>query len=395
MSILTRIRRKLPNNYLSLLVVALKMLIHSKMKFIGMIIGTTFSAFIIMQQPAIYQGVVDQLTRHILFVSEPDLWVMTSTAEDFSDPPHISDTDTYRIKAIHGVAWTKKLYRGWYQFFHPRTETLRHWQLIAVDPDTLLGLPDEMLAGDRDKIRQSNAVIIDGYSITQLKTTDHRTIGLGDTLLDNKRSWHVVGIAKPLRTLNAAPKAYITSNHLPNANSWGSFILVKAKSPALIPKIAADINRITGYTALTQNEFTQRSITFWRKKTPILPYFVFIAALGFIIGLITMWQIFNNFTLTHLHQFGMLKILGVSNPQIVFMVLFQAIVTGGLGYFLGLALVTVFGWIVQNTVITFHLNWTIASLGALGISVIIIIASYCSILKVLTFDSVSLCRDQI
>jgi putative ABC transport system permease protein len=395
MKILECFINKIPNNQLSLLVVAFKMLIHSKKKFLGMIIGTTFAAFIIMQQPAIYQGVVDQLTNPILLVSEPDLWVMTSTAEDFGDPPHISETDAYRIKAIPGVLWTRKLYRGWYTFYHPHTDTLRHWQLVAVDPKSLSGLPVEMLAGNRDKIRQSNGIIVDGYSLTQLETLDHRTIRLGDTMLADRRAWQIVGISRPLRTLTTAPKAYITSNHLPNVNSWGSFILVKVTQSDLVPKVAADINRITGYTALTQREFTQRSIKYWRHKTPILPYFIFIAALGFIIGLITMWQIFNNFILTHLHQFGMLKMLGVSNFNIINMVLFQAILTGGLGFFLGLLLVTIFGWIVDNTIITFHLNWPIALLGVLGISVIIIIASYFSILKVLRFDSVALCRDQI
>jgi putative ABC transport system permease protein len=395
MKILQPFINKIPNNQLSLLVIAIKMLIHSKKKFIGMIIGTTFAAFIIMQQPAIYQGVADQLTKHILFVSEPDLWVMTTTAEDFSDPPHVSAGDAYRIKAIPGVLWTQKLYRGWYYFYHAYTNTYRNWQLIAVDPKTLLGLPTEMQAGSRDKIRQASSVIVDGYSLKQMETKDHRTIALGDTLIAEGRSWHIVGISKPLRTLTTAPKVYITSNHLPNANSWGSFILVKAKNPALIPIIAANIYRTTGFIALTQKEFVQRSIKFWGQKTPILPYFVFIACLGFIIGLITMWQIFNNFVLTHLHQFGMLKMLGVSNKHIVNMVLFQAIITGGIGYFLGLFLVIIFGWIVQNTVITFHLTWAISMLGALGIAVIIVVASYFSILKVLTFDSVALCRDQI
>ena len=364
MNIFQKYFNNIPDSQLSLMIIAIKMLVHSKKKFIGMIIGTTFAAFIIMQQPAIYQGVVDQLTRHILFVSEPDLWVMTNSAEDFSDPPHVSEVDAYRIKAIAGVLWTKRLFRGWYDFYHPQTDTLRNWQLIAVDPDTLLGLPNEMLAGNRGKIRQASSVIIDGYSLKQLETSYHRTIALGDTLISDKKSWHVVAIAKPLRTLSSTPKAYITSNHLPHATAWGSFILVKAKSPELIPKIAAEINKVTGFIALTQQEFIQRSIKFWQKKTPILPYFVFIAVLGFIIGLITMWQIFNNFILTHLHQFGMLKMLGVSNRHIIKMVLFQAVITGGLGYFLGLFLVTIFGFIVQNTVITFHLTWMISLLGA-------------------------------
>ena len=175
----------------------------------------------------------------------------------------------------------------------------------------------------------------------------------------------------------------------------GFFSLSKSASPELIPKVAYTINQKTGFIALTQKEFVQRSIKFWRQKTPILPYFIFIAFLGFIIGLIAMWQIFNNHILTHLHQFGMLKILGAANYLVINMVLFQALIIGGIGYFLGLFLVALFGFFVKNMVISFHLTWDIAFIGALGVGIIIVATSYFSILKVLKFDSVELCRDQV
>ncbi len=107
-----------------------------------------------------------------------------------------------------------------------------------------------------------------------------------------------------------------------------------------------------------------------------------------------MWQIFNTFILTHLPQFGMLKMLGVSNNLLVKMVLSQTIITAGIGYFLGLFLVILFGCIVQNTVISFHLTWKIAMLGAFGISLIIVTTSFFSVRKVLRFDSIELCRDK-
>ena len=205
------------------------MLMYNRKKFISMIIGTTFAAFIIMQQPAIYQGVIDQLTKQILSINEPDLWVMTTNAEDFTDPPHVNMIDSYRIKSVPGVVWVRKLYRGWYTFYHPATGNTRDWQLIAVDPETLLGLPKEMLMGNSNQIRKTNAIIIDADSLKQLETNDHKTIALGDTLMTDTKPWHVVGITKALRTFSAAPKAYITSNHLPNAMAWASFLLVKVR----------------------------------------------------------------------------------------------------------------------------------------------------------------------
>ena len=106
-----------------------------------------------------------------------------------------------------------------------------------------------------------------------------------------------------------------------------------------------------------------------------------------------MWQIFNNFILTHIHQFGMLKMLGVSGSSLIKMVLFQASIIGGLGYMIGLGLTATFGVIFQDTTVAFHLTWQTILLGILGSSVIIVFSSYFGILRVLRLDTVELCRD--
>ena len=136
-----------------------------------------------------------------------------------------------------------------------------------------------------------------------------------------------------------------------------------------------------------------RANDYFRKKTPIVIAFVSIAIIGFIIGLVMMWQIFSNFVLTHIHQLGMLKMLGVSSSSLIKMVLFQATVTGGLGYIIGLLLTSSFGFIFHDTTVAFHLTWQIILLGALGSAVIVVFSSYFGISRVLRLDTVELCRD--
>ena len=216
---------------------------------------------------------------------------------------------------------------------------------------------------------------------------------MGDKLVEGRNNWVVTGISKPLRTYMIQPKAYTLSNHLPDLIHRPSFILVKVKKNADLREVALRIHQKTGYDALTQDEFVSRSLAFFREHTPIILIFICIAIMGFIIGLIIMWQIFNNFILTHLHQFGMLKMLGVSNRALRNMVLFQAFITGGIGYLMGLILALLFGLIVHDTQIAFHLTWKIALLGALGTAVIIVLSSCFSIIKVFRMDTVDLCRD--
>lgn len=369
------------------------MLLHSKKKFAGMLVGATLAAFIVMQQPGTYQGVSDRLVAQIRAIKEPDLWVMSTESWDFSDPTYFNSLDIYRIRSIKDVLWAKKIYRSWLTLNHLKTFKIMNWELVGVEPETLIGLPKEMLAGERESIYRANSIIIDGYAVKQFETSNHQTLKLGDIMGEGQRKLVITGIAKPLRTYAPHPKVYMLYDHIKSLSQEPYFILVKVRSGANVEKVAFAIRQYTGYLALSTPEFVKRSAQYFREKTPIIIIFIAVAILGFVIGLVIMWQIFSNFILTHLHQFGMLKMLGVSNGMLTNMVVFQATVIGGLGYFIGLFLTIMFGVIFHDTNIAFHLTWQIALLGALGIVIIIALASYFSILRVLRLDTVELCRD--
>lgn len=390
-----RIFMYLPINtkQINLLNVAYKMLINSRKKFIGMIIGATFAAFTIMQQPGIQQGISDRLVADITAVPEVDLWVMAYGSRDFDNPTSFVPIDSYRIRSVPGVLSATHLYRFKYGFFHSKTSNDQSWILVGVDPDNLLGLPKNLLAGSLDNIHDLKAIIVDGYALRQLRTENNTTINMGDTLAQGQTQFIVAGITKPLRTWMTSPKAYILSNHFRDIKNKTSFIIVKIKKTANVHMVAEMIHASTGYDALTPSEFIDRSLDHFEKTTPIMIIFLCIAAFGFFIGLIIMWQIFSNFILTHLHQFGMLKMLGVSNSLLRNMVLFQAFCTGGIGYLIGLCLVILFGVFFNDSDIAFTLTWKIVLLGALGTTVIIILSSFFSINKLLRMDSIDLCRD--
>ncbi len=376
-----------------MLTIAFKMLLNSKKKFIGMVIGATFSAFILMQQPAIYQGVTDRLVAQILSIHEVDLWVMDKKSASFDQPTHFNTLDLYRIKSVPGVLWAVQLYRMWIPLKHDKTHKTMGWEMLGVDSTRLIGLPKTMMLGARSTIHHSNSVIIDGYSLKQYETASKKTISLGDQLETATNHWTITGITKPFRTYAYEPKVYIVSSHIPHIGEYASFILVKVSPSYDSQRVAKAIHHITGFDALTPNQFADRAMHFYSKQTPIIINFISVAVLGFIIGLIMMWQIFSNFILTHLHQFGMLKMLGVSNAILILMVSAQATITGGLGYLNGLFLTIVFGLIFYDTIIAFHLTWEIALLGALGTVINIALSSYFGIRKVLRLDTIDLCRD--
>lgn len=86
-------------------------------------------------------------------------------------------------------------------------------------------------------------------------------------MLEGRNKLIVTGITKPLRTYMYEPKAYMTSNHIPDISHRNSFILVKVKPSYDVRQIAYEIRRITGFLPLTPDQFVERSNQFFVKNT--------------------------------------------------------------------------------------------------------------------------------
>src|SRR5262249_58846564 len=117
-----------------------------------------------------------------------------------------------------------------------------------------------------------------------------------------------------------------------------TLVLAQAE-PGLPARLVCErIGRQTGLLALTGEEFTWRTITYYLHSTGIPINFGITVGLGFIVGIAIAGQTFYLFTTENLKQFGALKAMGVSNGRIVGMILLQAVVVGALGYSAGVGL---------------------------------------------------------
>lgn len=379
-----------------LMFVAFKMLIAQKKKFIGMIIAASFACFIMTQQPAMYLGFTERAVAFIASLDEADLFVMdaqTPYAEVFT---HFKQSDIYRIKSLPGVLWAVSVSKTSLQLKHLPSKTTKEWDTIIVEKPMLIGMSKKMNEGARENIKKMNALIIDGAAQNQ-STMDHRDLRLklGDKMkLENNITLNISGIAAPLRTLLPVPVAYISLETYRKFNdNPAAFILVKAIPGRSIPLLAQNIHTATGYRAYTLDEFKQLTINYYNSETPLFINFAILSFLGFIIGLISIGQIFNTLTVSHLYQFGILKILGTSNTCIAKMLMFQSTVIGGIGYVFGVIGNLLFGLFVQNTIIAYHLTWTVLW-GVFWMTLVIsFITAVLSMRVVFKFDTVKLCQD--
>src|SRR5690348_7712497 len=92
--------------------IALKMLVGDRGKYLGIVMGLTFASLLITQQGAIFVGLMTRTFGAITDLSQPDVWVMDRKVQFIDDVKPMQDTELYRVRGVEGVAWAVPLYKG-------------------------------------------------------------------------------------------------------------------------------------------------------------------------------------------------------------------------------------------------------------------------------------------
>jgi putative ABC transport system permease protein len=382
--------------------IALQMLIGDKAKYAGIIFGIAFATLLMTQQLAIFIGLMTRTYGFVTDTPQAEIWVMDPKVQFIDDLKPMQDTMLYRVRGVEGVEWAVPLYKG---LLRARLENgnFQTCNVIGVDDATLIGGPPKMLEGRLEDLRRADSVIVDEVGakgklakaapidpVTGKPTGAPTPLKIGDFIELNDHRAVVVGVCEVSRTFQSNPVVYTTYNRAttfaPAERRLMTFVMVKAK-PGVDPHaLCADIERVTGLSAYTSWDFSKLTYTYFMKYTGIPINFGIAVVLGFLVGTAIAGQTFYNFTLDNLKQFGALKAMGTSNFRLLRMIVLQAVVSGVIGYGIGLGLGASVGFLAGKSELAFRLIWQIPVATACAVTVICIVASLLSILKVIRLE---------
>lgn len=377
-----------------MLYVALKMLMGDTGKYIGIIIGVTFAALIMTQQPSIFVGLMSRTYGFIADTGYPDLWVMDPKVQFIDDIKPLQDTELLRIRGIKGVSWAVPLYKS---ILRARTETgiFENIVLVGLDDATMIGGPGKLIKGKLSDLRRSDAVIIDIEGAKKLsqrydKHGNKIPLDIGDTVEITDKRAVIVGIADTSKTFQWMPLLYTTYTRAmqfsPSERLKLSFVLVGLKDGYASQTVIKNIGEKTGLQARTQHEFQQTTIQYFMDNTGIPINFGISVALGFLVGAAIAGQMFFNFTHENLRQFAALKAMGASNWTLVRMITTQALLVGFTGWGIGVGLASWFGYAIRGSVLAYKMPWQVLALSGGGVLLIITFAALISIRKVIALE---------
>jgi putative ABC transport system permease protein len=244
--------------------------------------------------------------------------------------------------------------------------------------------------GRVEDLNKPDAVIIDkaGYEYMW----GHEPYRLGRTFQLNDRRAVLVGVCQVAPPFFSDPIVYArysqVAHYVPRERNLMNYILVKARDGVDPAELCRRIEEGTGHQALTGRQFFWKTVRYFLASTGIPVNFGITIALGFIVGAAVTGQTLYLFIVESLKQFGALKAMGIPNSGILWMIVLQALLVGGIGFGLGVGLTALFFIATGNIthLAGLHMTW-VALLGTgAAVLVIVIATSIISARRVLTLE---------
>lgn len=411
--------------------VAMKMLRGNRAKYVGLLLGITFTSFLVTFAGSYFCGF---MTRGFALISEnpgADVWVMDPAVESTEMTTNIPDSALSRVRGVDGVLSATPLALATVDARFPNGR-FQSFELIGVDDATFIGLPPLRDGVSYTVMRTPDAVVVDSggtegklqtpalaadqwpYGKPHLYLPGHeqtatalyrlipdsfkphlgiptRELQAGDQLLVNDHRVVVRGRAEALPRYPPRPLMYTTISNvsrilLPERH-YLTFVLAKA-APGVSPReLAARIDARTGLRARSSDDFKTDTVNWFFINSEDVGDMASMISIAVLVGLGVTGVMLYMFTTDNVKQYAVLKTMGASSKLLLTMVFAQSGLCALLGAGLGQGLCVVVGQIaIAEFDYPFRMMWFTPILGILMVMLVSIVAAAISARPVLKLE---------
>jgi putative ABC transport system permease protein len=315
--------------------VAVKMLLHSKVRSISTLLGIAVAFVLSAAQIGLmvsWCNTVSAIVRH----ADVDVWVMAEKTPAFDYGTPIPDVRLYQVRSVPGVAWAETMFMSW-MFVRQPDGRMTIVELVGID-DGLAGAPWSMSTSEASVVLQPEAIIVDKLYAKQLGVSR-----IGDEVEMSDRRAVVRGFSEGVRTITAAPFIFTSVQSAVEydpryADDEVTYVIARCE-PGTTPEQLRDAiaSSVPAVEALTTRQFVQRSLSYWLFDTGLGLTVIATAILGLVVGTVIISQALYAITNDHLPNYATLLAVGFGRLQLVVIVMVQATVLGIIGIAIGSA----------------------------------------------------------
>jgi putative ABC transport system permease protein len=311
-------------------------LAHERVRFAVTVLGITFATLLMIVQGSLLMSFVGAASK-IIEATDSDIWIAGRGTPCFEFPASLERRFVELAHSVPGVEETSRICTRIVSFRKPDGDQ----QLV-----TLIG--SEFGAGPKfpaarvsrgQPARQPESLLIDESAAKVLNTE-----GTLPTAVElNEQRAKVVGRISGFSSFLGTPYAfasYADAAHFAGVRETETmFILVRLSAGAKIENVKRRLQeRFPSADVWTRAEFSHKAQVYWTSQTGAGSAILGAALLGFLIGVAVVSQAMYATTMEHIEEFATLKALGAKGGFIIKVIALQALISGLMGYLLGLAI---------------------------------------------------------
>lgn len=315
---------------------AYRNLFHDRLSFIVTIVGIVFSVVLVAIQSGIYLGSEKKIAA-ILDQAPADYWIVPLGTKSFDDPSPLSGRERHMALSVPGVAHVEDMVVSFARWRKPAggTNTVL---LIGSEAVSDRPLPWNIADGSRGALNAPTTVAIDKSYFPDLGIT-----AVKDQAEINGVNVEIAAVTRKIRSFTTLPFVFTNIEEARRLTGIGqnqaTYERVLLSDGADRDAVRNEIQRrLPDTEVLTQTEFVKRSQAYWLFQTGAGAALIAGAVLGLIVGIVIVAQTLYSSTKDHINEFATLRALGAGAGYIVKVILMQAVLSGLIGYALGILL---------------------------------------------------------
>ncbi len=332
-SIFQQLRRRTPLGWLQLT--------HEKSRLLVAVSGIAFADVLMFMQLGFQTALYDSNTR-LHRSLQADIILISPQARSLQSMSIFSRRRLYQAMDIPGVKSAEAMYCNHIIWKNPQTRLETGVLIIGINPDQpAFDLPE--INQQLQKIKLPNTVLFDRAARGEYQQAI-KQIQEGKTVTTeiNGSTITIGGLFK-LGASFAADGSLITSANnfsqifARQPTSSVSIGLVKIKSGYKIDQVIAQLKAYlkNDVKVLTRDEFIEFENNFWSSNSPIGFIFNLGVSMGFVVGVIIVYQVLSTDVNAHLREYATFKAIGYRHSYLLTIIFEEALILAALGFLPG------------------------------------------------------------
>ncbi|MFM7408606.1 MAG: ABC transporter permease DevC [Cuspidothrix sp.] len=316
---------------------------HSRTRLLVAISGIAFADVIIFMQLGFQNALYDSgttLNRAVV----ADIVLISPQSRNLQNMSTFSRRRLYQAADVPGVKAAEPMYISMVTWKNPQTKRKTTVQAVAFNPEQpALNIPE--VNAQLDKIKLPDHFLFDRATKGEYKqvfsqidagkivTTeiDKRTINISG-LFQLGSSFGADGtiISSPENFIRISPKRQIGSVTL------GLIYLQPGYDPRQVgATLKSHLQDNQDVRVLTRQEFIKFEEDYWKKESPIGFIFSLGVFMGFMVGVILVYQVLSTDVNAHIKEYATFKAMGYQNSYLLGVIFEEAIILAALGFIPG------------------------------------------------------------